>query len=213
MGLEFLLLPQNILYSITLAICMGLFLIEVLSLVLGFGLDEIFDNIINIDTDLDADFDINSMSFSGILSWIGFGKVPFIIVLVLFLGSFGLSGIILQSIVYNILGLLLPKMILAPIAFITCLPITSIISRKLSKFIPDDESTSVNLEDLVGSKAIITLGKATLEMSAEAKVEDHYGKTHYIRVIPDVNQPTFIEGDTVILNKYENNRFKVSKTK
>lgn len=239
MGFEFFLLANNVWFASALGIMFGILTIETFSLLMGLGISDVIDNFIDfdihadcdidcevgfeldaidIDADLDIDLDSNfelenvggSNSIMGLLGWLGFGKVPFLIVLSAFLASFGLAGIILQSVMFTLSTVTLPSLVAIPIAFLLSLPVTSKISFWIGAIMPDDESTAIQLKDLRGKQAVITLGTTTVTRPTEAKVTDRHGRVHYIRVIPGSEGDSFTKGDKVILDEFEGNTFKVS---
>lgn len=239
MGFEFLLLANNLWFASALGVMFGILTIETFSLLMGLGISDAIDNFIDfdihadcdvdcdvgfeldaidIDADLDVDLDTNlelenvggSNSLMSLLGWLGFGKVPFLIVLSAFLASFGLAGIILQSVMFTLSTITLPGLVAIPIAFLLSLPVTSKVSFWIGAIMPDDESTAIRLEDLRGKQAVITLGTTTVTRPTEAKVTDRYGRVHYIRVIPGSEDDSFTKGDKVILDEFKDNTFRVS---
>ena len=70
--LEFLGLPQNIAFSAALVLMLLIGLVQLI----GFGVE--------LDADADLDADIGG----DLLSWLGVGRVPLLMLLVLFLGIF-----------------------------------------------------------------------------------------------------------------------------
>ena len=72
---------------------------------------------------------------------------------------------------------------------------------------PKDETTAVTLDTLVGRVATVTLGTATAERPAEARVNDEHGTTHYVRVIPEAGRQALPQGTQVLLVRQEGNCF------
>ncbi len=64
--------------------------------------------------------------FSQILGWLCFGRVPALIILVIFLTGFGLVGYVLQSLVHSATGFLLPGVVASAAAFAGALPFTRV---------------------------------------------------------------------------------------
>ncbi len=127
------------------------------------------------------------------------GKVPVLILLVAFLTVFGLAGLVVQSIVHNITGVLLPGYLASVPAFFVAIPSIRIIGTGLSRLIPKDETTAVKSDSFVGRVATITIGTARLGIPAEAKLKDTHGQTHYVMVEPDNDEVTFPAGTQVLL--------------
>jgi len=74
---------------------------------------------------------------------------------------------------------------------------------------PNDETTAISFNSLIGRVAIIILGEAKKGYPAQAKVKDAYGKYHYIMVEPDIETETFSEGTAVLLVRRVSNIFYV----
>ena len=69
----------------------------------------------------------------------------------------------------------------------------------LYHFIPQEKTLSASADSFVGRLAIITLGTATPEKQAEAKLRGPKGRTHYIQVVADGDGAAFPQGSTVLV--------------
>lgn len=151
----------------------------------------------------DADFDAPDW-----LDWLGFGRVPLLVVFVLLLASFGLIGLIGQQVAHDVFGGLLPAWIAAPGAGALALPATGLSARLLAPILPQDHTTAIDVDDLVGSGATILTGRATTGSPARARVEDWHGQAHYLMVEPDNAGQVFEEGERVLLVRREGEVFR-----
>ena len=151
----------------------------------------------------DADFDAPDW-----LDWLGFGRVPLLVVFVLLLASFGLIGLIGQQLARDLSGALLPAWIAMPGAGALALPVTALGARLLAPILPQDHTTAIDVEDLVGSAATILTGRATTGSPARARVEDWHGQAHYLMVEPDNAGQVFEEGERVLLVRREGDVFR-----
>lgn len=142
------------------------------------------------------------------LDWLGFGRVPFLVVLVLLLASLGLIGLIGQQLAHDIGGQLLPSWIAVPGAAALALPVTGVSARLLAPILPQDHTTAIDVDDLVGSGATILTGRAATGSPARAKVEDWHGQVHYLMVEPDNAGQVFEEGERVLLVRREGDVFR-----
>ena len=165
---------------------------------------------IDVDVDLDIDTpDIDSVGvFTKALGWLGVGKVPALMLLIVFLTSFGLIGLCLQSVVLSIFGGLLPPFVATIPAFVISVPLVRSCGGILAKVMPKDETYAVSEKSFIGKIATITLGKATANNPTRAKLQDHHGTTHYIMVEPDETDVEFNQGDSVILVSMSGATFK-----
>lgn len=151
----------------------------------------------------DADFDAPDW-----LDWMGFGRVPLLVVLVLLLASFGLIGLIGQQIAADMAGALLPLWIAVPGAGALALPATGLSARLLAPILPQDHTTAIDVEDLVGSSAHIVTGRAATGSPARGRVDDWHGQAHYVMIEPDNDGQVFEEGERVLLVRRENGVFR-----
>lgn len=210
--------PNALPFSVSLAIMGLLAVLEVGSTLVGTQLSGLVDNLLpdmdfdadlDLDTDLDSDVDMSGASGANgsliaLLSWLRVDQVPFLIVLVTFLASFGLLGLGLQAGVAAVSGAPLSATLASVIALPATLPVMRGVIGMLAKILPDDETEVVSRESLIGGMAVITLGVAQANSPAEAKISDQYGTTHYVMVEPKVDGVTFEQGQTVRLLAHKN---------
>ena len=183
--LDFLLATGNLPFTIALCVMFLIALIEGVGLLLGLGFASLLDSLLP-----ELDLDVESPEFSGgalskLLGWLRVGKVPLLMLLVVFLTAFGLIGLGLQALVGGLLGALLPWPLALVAALIASLPCVRVIGGALAYVMPKDETTAVSVESFVGAVAQITLGVATQGKPAQAKLKDAFRKTHYLMVEPD----------------------------
>lgn len=144
----------------------------------------------------------------GPLGWLHVGKVPILVLLILFLTGFAICGYAIQAIAAALTGSLLPAWVaIIPAAF-TGISTVRGIGALLARIIPGDETSAVSEQSLIGRVGIIIQGRATDEMAAQAKVRDSNGGVHYVMVVPDIHGQTFEEGSTVLLVKKVGARFR-----
>lgn len=206
--LEFVKHPDNGAFLLSILIMIVMAVVEIITMVLGVSISEAVDNLL---PDFDLDADINGAEVGGaipILDWLNFGKVPFLVLIILFLTLFGLSGFVVQGFIYKIFQHFLPHVLAILLACFISIFLVHFSGNIICRILPQVETTAVKLNTLLGSIAEITLGKASVNNPAEAKAKDRYGKVHYVRVEPEDNTKTFIKGDKVLLVFYENGIFK-----
>ncbi|ATE64872.1 YqiJ family protein [Rhizorhabdus dicambivorans] len=189
--LSFLGAGENLAFVIALAIMMLIGLVEAV----GLG-----GSAIGHDMDIDGD--------GGWLNWLGVGQLPLLMLLVVFLASFGLIGLIGQQAVLGMTGALLPGWIAIPAAGAAALPTTSLSARLLGRIIPRDETTAIGIDQLVGLHAEIIVGTASQGSPAKARVRDFHGQTHYVMAEPDMPDARFAEGDEILLVRREGHVFR-----
>lgn len=192
---------------------------------LGAGISQTIDSLLpeslgDADLDIDASPDIDAIDGAGadfgdaeianpsvgatsalsrILGWLCVGKVPVLILLVAFLTVFGLTGLMVQSIVQGVTGALLPGFVASIPALVVAVPCVRVIGKGLSRLIPKDETSAVKRASFIGRIASITIGTARFGYPAQAKLQDAFGQTHYVMVEPDSEEISFPTGAQVLL--------------
>jgi hypothetical protein len=221
---DLFLMPNALPFSIALAVTAGLFLIEIISLLLGatvLGLGGDAPDIdVDADFDLSADIDIAALDAdadaegalsaapSGFLTWIGARDVPFLIWFVSFLTLFGLFGLITQSISVAIIGAPLFTLLAVVIAVLPAIGVTRIIANWVALIMPKTETSAMRTRYLGGHNGTITQGTATRGNPAEVKIKDRHGNIHYLRVEPFDDDGVFRQGsDVTLIRKRDNNFF------
>jgi Protein of unknown function (DUF1449) len=144
----------------------------------------------------------------GPLGWLHLGKVPFLILLGIFLAGFSLSGYAVQSFTKAMVGSLLPAWLASVPALLAGFASVSGLGGLIARIMPSDESTAVSDQSLIGRAGIITQGVASDGIAAEAKVRDVHGRAHYVRVEPDLSGDTFTEGAAVLLVKKQGAKYR-----
>ncbi|UYV16313.1 YqiJ family protein [Porphyrobacter sp. ULC335] len=138
---------------------------------------------------------------------LGLGRVPLLIWLAALLFVFATIGVIGQSVLTSMLGAPLSAGWAALLAGGAALPLNSIAMRPLAAILPRDETTAIELDDLVRRDAEIQIGTARAGSPARAKVIDVHGQAHFVMVEPHDQTLAFNAGDTVLLVRREGQIF------
>lgn len=184
--------PENMVFAAALALMLLIGAVEAVGLGAG-----------SFGAELPVDADGGDL-----LGWLGVGRVPLLVVLIAFLAIFGLVGIAGQQVTTALTGSALSPWIAAPAAALAALPLTSLAGRGLARVLPRDETSAVELDELLGRSAVIVTGEARYGHPARARAEDRFGQAHYIMVEPDRPGPTFREGEAVLLARQEGHLFR-----
>lgn len=185
--LEIIAAPANLPFAVALLVMLLIGAVEAL----GLGASAVH---LDVHADIDGGGDL--------LGWLGFGRVPLLILLVVFLALFGLIGFAIQRFAGPF-----PLWIATPAAAIAALPLTGLGARGLARILPGDETTAVSLDSLVGRRGTITVGTARRGSPAQARVADIHGQVHYVMVEPYDDGQSFGEGETVRLDRREGHIF------
>lgn len=195
----FLQAPENIAFVSAMVLVLIIGVVQALGLGGDFGMDA------DVDADLDVDMDGGGID---LLGWLGVGRLPLLMLLVVFLGIFGIGGLVLQQVVLGATGAMLSGWIAAPAMAVASAPLTGAIARGLARVLPKDFTTAVPLEVLIGRSGRIVTGRAVPGSPARARVEDQYGQAHYLMVEPDTSGAAFEEGEAIQIVRREGDVFR-----
>lgn len=188
----FILSPDNVPFVAVLVLMLLIGAAEAVGLGGGLAMGEGLDG-------LDGDVNVETPS---LLSWINVGRLPLLMLIVVFLFAFGLSGLIGQQVVAAVLGQPAPWFLAVPAAFAVALPVTRVFGRGVARIMPRDETTAVSRDTLVGRVAVIVTGSASHANAAQARVRDQHGQVHYVMVEPDNTADVFDQGSSVLLVRH-----------
>lgn len=205
--IEFINSDANSIFTIALVIMLFIAILEGITTLLGFGISSFLEGIFpEIDIEIGS-ADVSEGVLSRLLSWLNYGKVPVLIILVCFLTAFGVVGYSIQYLLYAFISSLLPQIIVVPVALIITLPFVRLFTSLLEKIMPKDETSALSQDSFIGKVATITLGNAKHGLPAEGKVKDRYGQTHYFMIEPESSDIEFMQGEDVLLSKQNINGF------
>lgn len=219
--LSFLTASENLPFSAALGIMLVIGLLEGVFTLMGLGLSQFFEHLIpgggpeigappaaDLHVDLHADpgldphhgFDLDKAS-PGLrfLDWLHVGKVPILVVFVVFLTMFGFVGLGLQWTALTFFQRLIPTLFATVPALAISLPLVRFSTGLLARVLPKDETQAVSQESFVGRVAVVTLGTARRGHPAQAKLRDQFGLTHYVAVEPDLDDEQFTAGTAVLI--------------
>ncbi|MCI4624671.1 MAG: YqiJ family protein [Candidatus Magnetoovum sp. WYHC-5] len=199
-------LDENLPFTVSLLIMFLIAVLEFLSLLFGIATHHLIDNLLPESFQVDADVDIDSSVFVKALGWFHIGKVPVLVLLIIFLTSFGISGLIIQNIAIRVVSIL-PSFVASVPAFLLALVLVRVSGKFLARIIPKDETSAVSEDSFIGKVATITVGTARVGQPAEAKLKDQFGQVHYVRVEPEVETDILPAGTQVLLVKKNGNVF------
>lgn len=142
--------------------------------------------------------EVDPGDIGGALDWLNIGRLPLLMVLVVFLTAFGLSGLLLQAGGLAMTGSILPWFGAVPAALAIAVPATRWLGSGLARVLPRDETTAIDIDSLVGRRARIVIGTARRGHPARARVEDRFGHIHHVMVEP-ADDASLAEASMVLL--------------
>lgn len=187
--LEFLFSGDNVPFISALVLMLLIGVAELLGLGSGMVMAEGLDG-------MGGDVNVETPS---LLSWINVGRLPLLMLIIVFLFSFGMTGLIGQRIVAVILTQPAPWFLAAPVALFVAMPVTRVFGQAVSKIMPRDETTAVSRDSLIGRVAVIVTGTASHDNAAQGRVRDEHGQAHYVMIEPDNAADRFEQGTSVLL--------------
>jgi membrane protein implicated in regulation of membrane protease activity len=222
-----LLASQNIPFLVALGCCLVLALMQIVA---GFGdhdadadADGAPDHDVDIDHDIDSDIDHDidhdvdhdtahpdahpqlevghAGGAGGALSALGIGRVPLMLVMMSFLGSFGAVGLIANSLVslggsYPAWGLL----VVLVASVLVALPLTGGLSRTFGRF-ASRSTTAVTFEQLVGRVGTVVTPSVSATYG-RVTVRDAHGSLHTVYAVVEAGE-ALPERSEVALVRYD----------
>jgi hypothetical protein len=209
--------PQNWPFVVALGVMLGLAGLEMLVLLLGGSLFGFVDDL--LPDNLDGDVDVTAEADAGapdsapgllgeVLGWFAIGQVPFLVVVIALLTSFGLLGLMLQAVLVKMTGYALPASLAAIPALLGASFTTRWLALRIARIIPNAETSAVSRDTFIGRVATITLGSARSGEPTQARLSDTHGQAHYVMVEPDRASDVLAEGERVLLVSRSNTTFR-----
>nr|WP_314260580.1 YqiJ family protein [uncultured Devosia sp.] len=188
-------------FAVAIGLTVAITLLELLGLLLGTQPSAVVDNAL---PDFDADVDgVGLGPLSETLSWLSFGRLPALIVIILLTTSFGLCGFALQEALRSAFGFAINPWLASVPAVFGAAVLTRHLGLALARIMPKEETEAVSTKAFVGRIATVFRGVAGPGAPAEAKLTDIHGKTHYLLVEPDQGEAAMPEGSEVLIVRQE----------
>jgi hypothetical protein len=187
--------PESTPYLVATLVMLFIAAVEGVALLVGMSASHWLDSL------LSHDGHEGGVAADSWLGWLHVGRVPLLVLIVIFLASFAVIGFAANIVVHALFGLYIPAIVGAPIAFIATLPVVRMSGSLLSRLLPREQSAAVTLDSLVGRIATVTGGTAKHGYPAQARLTTEYGQTLYVLVEPDQPESTFGANDQVLLVK------------
>lgn len=189
--LSFLLLPENLPFLAAAGFVGGMAVVEASLLALGASLGAL----VGLDDAPDAE----GAAEGGALAWLGLGRVPFSVLLVILAAGFAGCGFASQAMALAAFGAPLAWPLAAAGALVASLPLTAYATAMIAHLVPREESYGTRREDLVGRPGVVVQGTATAALPAEARVDDPSGRPVYVAVVPAAACGPIPQGTRVVL--------------
>jgi hypothetical protein len=136
------------------------------------------------------------------LGWLHIGRVPILIILVIFLTTFSVAGFVTQLAAKGATAHFMPPLLAAAVAGLAGVFAVRILGGLIGRMVPKDETTAVPDASLVGRIGTIVIGTATAGRPAEARIHDEHGTPHYVMVEPEASDERFASGTSILLVRH-----------
>lgn len=167
---DILLAPDVRPFAVAAAIMLALGGIELLAMLVGFSIGELFGKEVAVDVD-------SGDGLGGLFLWINAGRLPLLILIVLALGVFSIAGFFLQGLAHGV-GISIPVWIAAIAAAGFSLPVIRVTSRGIARIIPRDETYAVDEADFIGHVAEVSIGPLDQGLPGRVRLKDVFGNWH-----------------------------------
>ena len=203
--------PSNIVFSISLCLMFLFGLFEIVLTILGGGSQGFLDQFLPEDVGHNAELGVDADAgiVTRVLDWLYLGRIPLFVWLIIFLCVYSLLGFTIQAVVNQITSMMFSAWIIAPACIFLCMPFVRFSAMLIARILPQDETTAIYSDELIGRTATIILGDARPQSPAQAKVKDQHGLTHYILVEPEQDE-IFSQGQSVVLTQKTNVGFQAT---
>jgi hypothetical protein len=153
--------------------------IELLATLVGFSIGELFGKEVTVEAD-------SGNGLGGLFLWINAGRLPLLVLIILALGVFAITGFFLQGLAHGA-GLSIPVPIAAIAAAGFSLPVIRLTSRGIARIIPRDETYAVDQADFIGHVAEVSVGPLDQGLPGRVRLKDVFGNWHSLvaRAGPD----------------------------
>ena len=183
--------PETWPFGVAFALIVGIALIEGLGMLVSLSPSNWLDDLL---PDIDGDTGLDR-----VLGWLYIGKVPSLVLLVLFLTGYAIFGYSLQKVAHGLLGTYLPVWLAGLAAVAPGMATVRSLGALIAHIIPRDETSAVSEMSLIGRHGVVSAGAARKGLAAQARVRDAHGRTHYLMVEPDVDDEVFDEGAQILI--------------
>jgi Protein of unknown function (DUF1449) len=188
---DVLLAPEVRPFAVAAAIMVALGGIELLTMLVGFSIGELLSKDIEVDAD-------HHDALGGLFLWINAGRLPLLILIILALGLFSITGFLLHGIAHGA-GVTLPASIASLVAAAGSIPLIRSLSRGIARIIPRDESYAVNEADFVGHVGEVSIGPLDQGLPGRVRLKDVFGNWHTVSARASHDSTALPVGASVLL--------------
>jgi membrane protein implicated in regulation of membrane protease activity len=183
--------PETLPFGVGFGLIVGIALFEGLGMLVSMSPSNLIDDWL---PDVSGDGALDR-----VLGWLHVGRVPALVLLLLFLTGYVLFGYGLQMVAHGLFGAYLPAWMAGLLAVPSGMATVRGLGSLIAHIVPRDETSAVSEQSLVGRVGVVTAGAARRGLAAQARVRDALGRSHYLMVEPDIDDEVFEEGAQVLI--------------
>lgn len=183
--------PETLPFGVAVALIVAVALLEGLGMLVAMSPSNVIDDLLPQA--------VPESGLDRVLGWLHLGRVPALVLLLLFLLGYALFGYALQKVAFNLAGGFLPAWVAGLLAVPPGLATVRGLGSLVAHIIPRDETSAVSEQSLVGRGGVISGGTARRGLAAQARVRDAHGRVHYLMVEPDLDDEVFEEGAQILI--------------
>jgi len=184
---------ENLPFGVAFALIVGVAVLEGVGMMIAMSPSNLLDQWL---PDIDHDSGLDK-----VLGWLHLGRVPSLVLLLLFLTGYAVFGYSMQIAMRGLTGHYLPAWIAGLVAVPAGMATVRALGALVAHIIPRDESSAISDQSLLGRSGVISAGIARQGLAAQARVRDVHGRTHFLLVEPDLADEEFAEGTEVLIVK------------
>lgn len=183
--------PETLPFGVAVALIVAVALLEGLGMLVALSPSNVIDDLLP--------HAVPESGMDRVLGWLHLGRVPALVLLLLFLLGYALFGYALQKVAFNLAGGFLPAWVAGLLAVPPGLATVRGLGTIVAHIVPRDETSAVSEQSLVGRGGVVSAGSARRGLAAQARVRDAHGRIHYLMVEPDFDEEVFEEGAQILI--------------
>ncbi len=168
---------ETIPFGVAMAVMLGLAVLEIVGFLIAISPSEWVDHMVFPDLHVDGGAD-------GVLGWLHVGKVPTLILLILFLTCFSVTGYLVQMLSQSMLHAYLPAVVAVAPALLGAVLSVHLFGGWISRIIPRDESSAISETTFIGKLVTVTAASSLSGVASQARFRDTDGRAYFMLVEP-----------------------------
>lgn len=169
--------PGTAPFWIALLTVAGLGIVELVSVLLGVSASGLLDDSFSYH----APGDTEAGLLGSWMSWLNAGGVPLLVLPVILLSVFAVTGFFIQGVASTVLLGPLPLPLAVTGAVAAAIPATRSLSLAVAKVIPRDETNALEQADFLGLTGVVTIGPLDQGKPGTVRVKDRHDNIHFLR--------------------------------